>query len=570
MGEYLTLLNQTKNYIYNGRASAAGDTLKRLLNCLNTDYTVAKIPAEKNKIRNAITKLLPALEELKRGRVSSVSIAALSLDRARLPAEYGGYAPKAPTPSAPPYVPPRPAPYAPPQPAPAYPQAGPSYAQPPQRPAPAYPGPVPPTAGSMPQPAGKQPKFKSGNTLMPLTFDDYIGQERAKRSLRISIGAAKKTGNPLAHLLICSPYGLGKTTLVNIIANEMGMPFLKMNASNLKDVKSMLLYFSKLTESCIVFIDEIHTLKKDVQTALLSIITEFSLTLIDEAGSEQTYEIPRFTLIGATTQAGELLKPFLNRFSVIELEDYTEEDKKILIESKFKKLGYAVTEEAIEEISRRCRGIPRTIETYVKGVIDVALADDETMITKDTTDTYFGIHEIDGLGLTKNDIKLLRILDEAHKPLALITMESKSGIQNEDIEYRYEPYLIKIGMIDKTERGRVITKKGRKYLHPEEPDEPEEGEEPAQEQDGGPSADDAPFATGGEGLNEPADIPAEAEEREPADIPAVTDIPAQAGNPAQEPADTGVDGAETPEEGAGGEEQDGGPDDFFSKINGGE
>lgn len=395
---------------------------------------------------------------------------------------------------------------------------------------------------------------------MPLTFDDYIGQEKAKRSLKISIAASRKTGNPLAHLLICSPYGFGKTTLVNIIANEMGMPFLKMNATNLKDVKSLLLYFSKLTESCIVFIDEIHILKKDVQTALLSVITEFSLTLIDEAGVEQTYDIPRFTLIGATTQAGELLKPFLNRFAVIELEDYTEEEKVVLINSKFEKLGYTATAEAIDEISRRCRGIPRTIETYVKGVIDVALSNDETMITKETADVYFSIHEIDGLGLTKNDIKLLRILDEAQKPMALITIESKSGIQNEDIEYRYEPYLIKLGFVDKTERGRVITKKGRKYLHPDEPDEPEEPEEKKPQKANKP--EEAPE-------EEPA--PAEVPEEEPAEVP-------------EELPEEGVEEEAAPEEGGKEEEgvqpeelkpdeggEDGGlTDDFFSKINDGE
>ncbi len=606
MGEYLTLLNQTKNYVYNGRANAAGDTLKRLLNCLNMDYTAAKIPAEKTKIRNAITKLLPVLDELKKGMVTAVTISALSLDRSRLPAEYGGYAPKAPTPPtayARPVPPPPPAYSQPapayarpvPPPSPAYTQPAPAYSQPAPRPAPqpapAYSQPAPQPA---PQPAGKQPKFKSGNTLMPLTFDDYIGQAKAKRSLKISIGAAKKTGNPLAHLLICSPYGLGKTTLVNIIANEMGMPFLKMNATNLKDVKSLLLYFSKLTDSCIVFIDEIHTLKKDVQTALLSIITEFSLTLIDEAGSEQTYGIPRFTLIGATTQAGELLKPFLNRFSVIELEDYTEEDKAILIKSKFDKLGYTATDEAIEEISRRCRGIPRTIETYVKGVIDVALADDETVVTKETTDTYFGIHEIDGLGLTKNDIKLLRILDEAQKPLALITIESKSGIQNEDIEYRYEPYLIKIGFVDKTERGRVITKKGRKYLHPDEPDEDEVQEPEGQaEADGENSAEAEAPATDGEFADGIAaeEEPLPAEEQTPAEEAPVEETPAEESaeeqTPGQEAEDVpaeaaevqtaneetqdsvgkaAADDAETPP--AEGEGEGGDDDDFFSRING--
>lgn len=456
MGEYLTLLNQVKSYIYNGRTDAARDTLKRLLNSLNMDYTSAKNPVDKSRSKNAILKLLPVLDELKAGKVTDITISALSLDRSRLSTGFEKpWQPSAPSP----VVPERPV-----APQPSVPQK-------------------PATGGKI--------LSKSRNPLMPLTFDDYIGQEKAKRSLSISIGAAKKTGRALAHLLICSPYGLGKTTLVNIIANEMGIPFFNVNATNLKDVKALSLYFSKLDQSCIVFIDEIHTLKKEVQTVLLSIMTDFAVSLINEAGEEQTFDIPPFTLVGATTQAGELLKPFLNRFAVIELENYTEEEKLLLINNKFEKLGYTATDEAIAEISRRCRGVPRTIETYVKGVIDVALSRDEKLVTKETTDIFFEIREIDSLGLTKNDLLILRVLDEAKKPLALITVESKCGIQKEDIEYRYEPYLIKIGFIEKTERGRVITKKGHLYLHPEDggddeklPDEkqiPEIEEEPVPE-----------------------------------------------------------------------------------------
>lgn len=449
MGEYLTLFTQVKEYIYGGRYSAACETLKRLLNSLNVDYNVAKTAADREKTRKAIKRLLPALDELKKGIVTEVSAEALKLDKRRLGfdsgkkdtgADFGGgYVGKA--------------------------EDG-------EVPAPGQP--QPPTGGIkpfIPNGKGNGRKFVgSNNMLMPLLLDDYIGQEKAKKSLRISIGAAKKTGRPLAHLLICSPYGLGKTTLANIIANEVQMPFFNVNATNLKDVRALSLYFSKIQDSGIVFIDEIHTLKKEVQTVLLSIMTDFAVTLIDDDGNEQRFDLPPFTLIGATTQAGELLKPFLNRFAVLELEDYTEEDKLILVKSKFDKMGYPVEEDAVGEISRRCRGVPRTIETYVKGVIDVAISRDEKVVTGATADEYFDIHEVDPLGLTKNDIKILRMLDEAQKPLALITLESKTGIQREDIEFRYEPYLIKLGFLDKTMQGRIITRKGKKYLHPEDSD----------------------------------------------------------------------------------------------------
>ena len=460
MGEYLTLLTQVKNNIYIGRLDVAKETFKRLLNSLNIDYNTAKIPAEKTKVRNALQKLMPAYEEMKKGVISDVSISVLSLDRSRLPARFGGYA--QPVPPPPPYIPPQPTYNAPAGVAPVAPVTSQPNADGGQG---ATIQPFKPAPSALPSKGNRI--VKNNNVLMPLTLDDYIGQAKAKRSLRISIGAVKKTGVPLAHLLICSSYGLGKTTLTNIIANEMGMPFFNVNATALKDVKSLSLYFSKVDRPCIVFIDEIHTLKKEVQTVLLSIMTDFTVNLIDDLGNEQHFDLPKFTLIGATTQAGELLKPFLNRFAVLELEDYTEEEKNTLVRSKFKKLGYEADDDAVSEISRRCRGVPRTIETYVKGVIDVAIALDQKTVTKEITDEYFEIHEIDGMGLTKNDIRILTILDESVKPIALITMESKTSIQREDLEYRYEPYLLKLGFIDKTMQGRIITDKGRKYLHPE-------------------------------------------------------------------------------------------------------
>ena len=270
----------------------------------------------------------------------------------------------------------------------------------------------------------------------------------------------------LGHLLICSPYGLGKTTLANIIANEMDMPFFTVNATNLKDTKALTLFFTKIKESCIVFIDEIHSLKNDVQTVLLSILSDYAVSFIDDAGEEQSFELPPFTLIGATTQAGELLKPFLNRFTILELVDYTEEEKEIIVRSKFAKLGYEITPEAVADVARRSRGVPRTIETFAKGIRDIALTEDTKLVTKALSEKYFVMYDIDALGLNKNDLQILHILAEAKKPLALITLESKTGIQREDLAYRYEPYLLKLGFIDKTERGRILTQKGREYIFP--------------------------------------------------------------------------------------------------------
>ena len=456
MGEYMALLTQVRSYVNSGSAAMARDVLRKLLNDLNAEFVSTRDPAQKEKLRRSITRLLPVLDDLKMGYLSAASAAVIGVDPNALNAARSAAAPAL-------VIPPRPD-LGDERPRAATPLNTPRIPDVPRE------APIAPAVPAAPKqkPVGMG---RATNAMIPLTFDDYIGQEKAKRALKLSIGASKKTGRPLAHTLICSPYGLGKTTLANIIANQMGVPFFNVNATNLKDVKSLSLYFAKIDQSCIIFIDEIHSLKKDVQTVLLSIMTDFAVSYLNEAGESVHVDLPVFTLIGATTQAGELLKPFLNRFAVIELEDYTEEEKMILVRAKLDKLGYSATELAIADIARRCRGVPRTIETFVRGVIDIALMMDEKTITEAMTAEYFDMHEIDGLGLNKNDRRILSILDEEARPLALVTMESKTGIQREDLEFRYEPYLIKLGLLEKTERGRVITQKGSEYLHPKDDDD---------------------------------------------------------------------------------------------------
>ena len=475
MGEYLSILSAVQRNVYANRLNEAKTDLKRLLNSLNIDYTTSKNAAEKEKVRAAITKLLPALDDLKRGAVTKTVIRALGLDEGRL---YGAKAPTAPVepavtvPTVAPAAPAREFPLELPE---EEQEAEEQATEAPERDetsvAPAAKAEPAETPAQKAEDKGaekpkKPAKHGARRGLAPLLLDDYIGQEKAKKSLKISISAAKKENRALGHLLICSPYGLGKTTLANIIANEMDMPFFTVNATNLKDTKALTLFFTKIKESCIVFIDEIHSLKNDVQTVLLSILSDYAVSFIDDAGEEQSFELPPFTLIGATTQAGELLKPFLNRFTILELVDYTEEEKEIIVRSKFAKLGYEITPEAVADVARRSRGVPRTIETFAKGIRDIALTEDTKLVTKALSEKYFVMYDIDALGLNKNDLQILHILAEAKKPLALITLESKTGIQREDLAYRYEPYLLKLGFIDKTERGRILTQKGREYIFP--------------------------------------------------------------------------------------------------------
>ncbi|MBR2903847.1 MAG: AAA family ATPase [Clostridia bacterium] len=479
MGEYMKKLLAVERFLYAGRTEAAKEELRDLLNCLNEDFKKARMPMEKERTRQAIVKLLPALEDLKKGQVSARVVSILRLDPTQLPSAKTSLGAQTAT---------------------TYPtdEMKPDSSwlddvslegifdlptdkltEPAKEPAPA------PEKKEEPR---KPKKAKNGakKEMSPLLLEDYIGQEKAKASLRISIAAAKKENRALSHLLICSSYGLGKTTLANIIANEMEMPFFTVNATNLKDTKSLSLFFSKIEESCIIFIDEIHSLKNDVQTVLLSILTDFAVSFIDENGEEQYYDLPPFTLIGATTQAGELLKPFLNRFTILELVDYTPEEKDIIVKSKFAKLGYEITPEAVADVAKRSRGVPRTIETYAKGIRDIALTQDSRVVTTAHTQQYFTMYDIDELGLTKNDLLVLEVLAEATKPLALITLESKTGIQKEDLAYRYEPYLLKLGLMDKTASGRVITQKGREYLSPDAPkkdteESPEDGADDSDE-----------------------------------------------------------------------------------------
>lgn len=460
MGEYMKMLNTVKEYIYSKQVNNAKLELQKLLNVINTDMKESKNPQEQAKAKGAIIKLLPVLNDLRMGDVSQTVKSVLRLDEARLNPKQAELTPSLDE---------------------LFPELNlPSDGKKKEEDIDVTIDDIilggdeakeePKEAPKAPKEAPKKKIAQNKKPLTPLFLDDYIGQEQAKKSIKVAIKAAKKEDRVLEHLLICSSYGLGKTTLANIIANEMELPFFSVNATNLKDTKSLSLYFSKIEESCIIFIDEIHSLKNDVQTVLLSILTDYQVSFIEGDGTERSYQLPPFTLIGATTQAGELLKPFLNRFAILELVDYTDEEKEVIVKSKFMKLGYEIAPEAIITIAMRSRGIPRTIENFAKGIRDLAINYDVKEIGMNIVNEYFDLNNIDGLGLAKNDIKILNILADAKSPLALITLESKTGIQREDLEYRYEPYLIKLGFIDKTDRGRVITEKGLEYIRPKAPE----------------------------------------------------------------------------------------------------
>lgn len=452
MGEYLTKYNQVRDLVKDFQLAKACAELKELLNLIYRDMTNSKNNIEISKAKKAIEKLKPAYEDLKNGNVTDRLQEILDIhvesfqdmfdevcdmvnsdDSLEANNQIVEDVPQVETPEIVTQIPEE-----------HYDEVETSFEEVSSR--------------------TSDIKKYDRKPLTPKTLDDYIGQDNAKRNIRVAINAAKIENRVLEHMLICSPYGLGKTTLANIIANEMDLPFFSVNSTSLKDAKSLNMYFSKIKESCIIFIDEIHSLKDDVQTILLSILSDYRVSYIDGTGNEKVFDLPPFTLIGATTQAGELLKPFLNRFAIIELVDYTDLEKKIITKSKFDKLNYEVSDDAIDTVALRSRGIPRTIETFVKGIRDVAISHESKKIDIDIVNEYFEMIGIDEYGLGKNDHAILNALKNSDRPLALITIESKTGIQKEDLEYRYEPYLIKLGFIEKTERGRIITESGIKYL----------------------------------------------------------------------------------------------------------
>ena len=443
MGEYLSRFLEIKNVLYSQNTSKAYNLLKQLLLDINNDFVTSNDVRDKIYMSTTIEKLLPVLNDLKNDNLSNNVIKMFDLDVSKFSITSKDKEKE---------------------------ELEKPFIKKQEDKTNVYESFK--KDESYEKHISKHEKAnKKRNVLVPLTLNDYIGQEKAKEVLSIAITAAKMKDSCLSHMLICSPYGIGKTTLANIVANEMEMPFVTVNAVALKDVKSLMNFFEKINERCVIFIDEIHKLSKSIQTVLLTIITDYVVDYINEAGDNIHIDLPEFTIIGATTQAGELLKPFINRFTLLELTDYTEEEKRKMVKSKFVALEYGVTEGAITDIANRCRGIPRTIETFVKGLTDLALTKSTDLINLKLCEEYFDINDIDENGLTKNDLMILKIIVDSNKPLGLITIESKSGIQKEDIEYRYEPYLLKLKLIEKTEKGRVATQKGYEYIYPTAPSE---------------------------------------------------------------------------------------------------
>ena len=299
MGEYLSRFYEIKEAINQGNTNKAYLMLKDLLLNINDDFIASNDVKDKLFMSTTIEKLLPSLNDLKNNTISNEVVKMFDIDLNTFTKKEDKVVGVE------------------------------NYDQKENQTVDKL---VNESTNNSEKPVCKVSKInKKRNILVPLTLDDYIGQEKAKEVLSIAINAAKIKDSCLSHMLICSPYGIGKTTLANIVANEMEMPFVTVNAVALKDVKSLMNFFEKINDRCVIFIDEIHRLSKSIQSVLLTIITDYVVDYINEAGDNIHVDLPEFTLIGATTQAGELLKPFINRFTLLELTDYTDEEKKQIV-----------------------------------------------------------------------------------------------------------------------------------------------------------------------------------------------------------------------------------------------
>lgn len=306
--------------------------------------------------------------------------------------------------------------------------------------------------------------------LRPKTLEEYIGQENIKKNLSIYIGAAKHRKETLDHVLFYGPPGLGKTTLANIIGNEMGSKVIFASGPSIEKPGDLAGILSELEPNQILFIDEIHRLPRSVEEVLYSAMEDFKLSIVisrENSSKSITINLPPFTVIGATTKPGCISSPLRARFGIIEkLNFYKVEELSKIVERTARVFGFEIDEKTSIEIAKRSRGTPRIANRIFKRIRDFADYQNlDKIIYEKTIDAFENIG-IDELGLDAVDIKYLETLVYRFNggPVGLETLASYIGEEAENIEQVYEPYLLKLGMIDKTIKGRVANKYAIEHL----------------------------------------------------------------------------------------------------------
>ncbi len=320
------------------------------------------------------------------------------------------------------------------------------------------------TTGTLNEDKENEPK------LRPQSFDSYIGQSKVKENLKVYIQAAKKRGEPLDHVLLYGPPGLGKTTLSNIIANEMGAGIKFTSGPAIESPKDMATVLNNLNEGDILFIDEIHRLGKLVEEVLYSAMEDYVLDIFIGKGpgaKSLRISLPKFTLVGATTRSGLLSAPLRDRFGVIsKLELYEAQDLKKIILRSADVLSIPIDDEGAGELASRSRGTPRIANRLLKRVRDFAQVRHSGIITGQVAKESLDILEIDSLGLDMTDRNMLLAMIEKFGggPVGLNTLAVSIGEESDTIEDVYEPYLIQLGFIKRTPTGRVVTQAGYEHF----------------------------------------------------------------------------------------------------------
>lgn len=305
--------------------------------------------------------------------------------------------------------------------------------------------------------------IRTEGSLRPQYLKDYIGQEKAKSNLKIYIEAAKQRGDALDHVLFYGPPGLGKTTLAGIIANEMGVHMKVTSGPAIEKPGEMAAILNSLQENDVLFVDEIHRLNRQVEEVLYPAMEDYAIDIMIGKGATARsirLDLPKFTLVGATTRAGLLTAPLRDRFGVVHhLEFYTEEELQKIIIHSAAVLNLEIDEEGALEMARRSRGTPRLANRLLKRVRDFAQVKYDGKITKDVADFAMDLLEVDRYGLDQTDRLLLTTILEkfAGGPVGLDTLAAAIGEDAGTIEDVYEPYLIKKGFLLRTPRGRAVT-----------------------------------------------------------------------------------------------------------------
>lgn len=309
------------------------------------------------------------------------------------------------------------------------------------------------------------------NTLRPRDFDNYIGQEHLKKNIKLAIDAAKKRDEPLDHVLLHGPPGLGKTTMASVIANEMGAQIRVTSGPAIERAGDLASLLTNLSDGDILFIDEIHRLNRNVEEVLYSAMEDFKLDIMLGKGPSARslrLDLPKFTIIGATTRTGSLAAPLRDRFGMIHrLEFYTPDEIREIIERAASILSVSIDKKAASELSQRARLTPRIANRLLKRVRDYADVNGDGIIDTELSYKALKLLDIDPLGLDKTDRNLLLAIIENYNggPVGVDTLAALTAEERSTIEDFYEPYLMQIGLIERTSRGRRVTPKAYSHLN---------------------------------------------------------------------------------------------------------